>query len=78
MSKKGRIFLLDDDELIISMLARTLQKDGYEVGMLSSPKQAVEKICHVGMPQICSGTGTEPHQKPGDPCTTLKPYPIKN
>lgn len=45
MSKKGRIFLLDDDELIISMLARTLQKDGYEVGMLSSPHQAVEKIC---------------------------------
>lgn len=45
MNKKGRILLLDDDELIISMLARALQKEGYEVGMLSSSSQAVEKIC---------------------------------
>jgi len=45
MSKKGRIFLLDDDELIISMLARSLQKEGYVTHMLSSSERAVEKIC---------------------------------
>lgn len=44
MSHKGRIFLLDDDELIISMLSRALQKEGYETHLLSSPDQAVEKI----------------------------------
>nr|MDA3833696.1 sigma 54-interacting transcriptional regulator [Spirochaetales bacterium] len=45
MSKKGRIFLLDDDELIISMLSRALQKDGYETHLLNSSERAVEKIC---------------------------------
>jgi len=45
MSKKGRIFLLDDDELIISMLARSLQKAGYATHMLNSSEHAVEKIC---------------------------------
>ncbi|MBE0574982.1 MAG: sigma-54-dependent Fis family transcriptional regulator [Desulfuromonadales bacterium] len=45
MHNKGRIFLLDDDELIISMLSRALFKEGYETHMLSSPIGAVEKIC---------------------------------
>ncbi|MFA5700702.1 MAG: sigma-54 dependent transcriptional regulator [Desulfuromonas sp.] len=45
MHNKGRIFLLDDDELIISMLARALHKEGYETHMLNSPIGAVEKIC---------------------------------
>jgi len=45
MGRKGRIFLVDDDELIISMLARALQKDGYETQMLHSSERAVEKIC---------------------------------
>jgi len=45
MANKGRIFLLDDDELIISMLARALHKEGYETHMLSSSEGAVEKIC---------------------------------
>jgi ActR/RegA family two-component response regulator len=31
MTLKGRIFLLDDDELICSMLARSLKKEGYDV-----------------------------------------------
>ena len=44
-NKKGRIFLLDDDELIISMLARALHKEGYETHMLSSSEGAVGKIC---------------------------------
>ena len=45
MNNKGRIFLLDDDELISSTLARGLKKDGYDVFMLNSPIRAVEKIC---------------------------------
>jgi len=45
MQKKGRIFLLDDDELIITMLARALRKEGYETHMLNSSEHAVEKIC---------------------------------
>ena len=45
MNRKGRIFLVDDDELIISMLARALQKDGYETQTLHSSDQAIEKIC---------------------------------
>jgi DNA-binding NtrC family response regulator len=31
MKKKGKIFLVDDDALIVSMLARTLKNEGYEV-----------------------------------------------
>jgi two-component system, NtrC family, response regulator AtoC len=45
MAKKGRIFLLDDDELIITMLARALRKEGYETHLLSSSEQAVATIC---------------------------------
>lgn len=45
MQKKARIFLLDDDELIITMLARALHKAGYETHLLNSSEQAVEKIC---------------------------------
>ncbi|MGK2945937.1 MAG: response regulator, partial [Desulfuromonadales bacterium] len=45
MSQKGRIFLVDDDELIISMLSRSLQKEGYETQLLNSSLGAVEKIC---------------------------------
>jgi len=44
MTKKGRILLLDDDELIISMLARGLRKEGYDTFLLHSSVDAVEKI----------------------------------
>ena len=44
MTRKGRILLLDDDELIISMLARSLRKEGYETQLLHSSIKAVEKI----------------------------------
>jgi DNA-binding NtrC family response regulator len=30
--KKGRVFLIDDDELIVAMLSRALKGEGYEVG----------------------------------------------
>ena len=45
MSNKGRIFLVDDDELISSMLARTLHKEGYETHILNSSEGAVDTIC---------------------------------
>jgi len=45
MQNKARIFLLDDDELIITMLARALHKEGYDTHLLNSSDQAVQKIC---------------------------------
>jgi DNA-binding NtrC family response regulator len=45
MSNHERVFLVDDDELIISMLSRSLQKEGYETYMLNSAVDAVAKIC---------------------------------
>ena len=44
MRAKGRIFLLDDDDLIVSMLARGLKSQGYEVQALTRPEGAVEQI----------------------------------
>jgi DNA-binding NtrC family response regulator len=44
MKAKGKIFLLDDDELIVSMLSRALRGDGYEVRSESSPDGAVDRI----------------------------------
>ncbi|MCL7487988.1 MAG: sigma-54 dependent transcriptional regulator [Desulfobulbaceae bacterium] len=44
MKNKGRIFLLDDDKLIVSMLSRSLKKEGYETQVHSSAKGIVPKI----------------------------------
>lgn len=44
MLTKSRILLLDDDELIISMLARALRKEGYETYLLHSSIDAIDKI----------------------------------
>jgi len=44
MNVKGRILLLDDDELIISMLARLLGKEGYATHTLRSADNAIETI----------------------------------
>ncbi|MBE0568889.1 MAG: sigma-54-dependent Fis family transcriptional regulator [Deltaproteobacteria bacterium] len=44
MRPKGRVFLLDDDELIVSMLCRALRGDGYEVLAETDPEGAVEKV----------------------------------
>jgi DNA-binding NtrC family response regulator len=44
MRSKGRVFLLDDDELIVDMLARALTNDGYEILAETDPEAAVEKI----------------------------------
>ncbi|MBP2689000.1 MAG: two component, sigma54 specific, transcriptional regulator, Fis family, partial [Deltaproteobacteria bacterium] len=44
MKTKGRIFLLDDDELIVSMLERALKADGYEVRAESDPEGVLDRI----------------------------------
>jgi len=44
MAIKGRVFLLDDDELISSMLARSLKKAGYAVQRETSTDDIVNKI----------------------------------
>ena len=44
MKIKGRIFLLDDDELIITMLARALKNEGFETQVQTSGKDIIEKI----------------------------------
>ncbi len=44
MSIKGRLFLLDDDELISSMLTRSLKKAGYEVQSETSTNDIINKI----------------------------------
>jgi DNA-binding NtrC family response regulator len=44
MKNKGRIFLVDDDELIISMLSRMLMNSGYDVRTATSATNVVSKI----------------------------------
>ena len=40
----GKVFLLDDDELIVSMLSRALRKEGYEVRAETDPEGVVDRI----------------------------------
>lgn len=44
MKKLGRVFLVDDDELILSMLLRTLEREGYEVRTDTGATDLPEKI----------------------------------
>jgi len=44
MSEKGKIFILDDDELILSMLSRVLMKEGYDVHAESRTGDIINKI----------------------------------
>ncbi|RJQ13284.1 MAG: sigma-54-dependent Fis family transcriptional regulator [Nitrospiraceae bacterium] len=44
MKSKGKIFLLDDEELIISMISRSLKKQGYEVMAVTEADEVIEKI----------------------------------
>ncbi len=44
MSSGPKIFILDDDELIISMLSRVLKKEGYEVHTESRTDDIINKI----------------------------------
>jgi DNA-binding NtrC family response regulator len=44
MKTRGRVFLLDDDDLIVSMLARALKGEGYEVQAETDPDGIIDKI----------------------------------
>ncbi len=44
MKTKGKVFLLDDDELIVSMLERALRGDGYDVRAESDPEGVLDRI----------------------------------
>lgn len=44
MKFRGKIFLLDDEELITSMLSRVLKKEGYAVTAETDPQDVIEKI----------------------------------
>lgn len=44
MKGKARIFLVDDDEIIVSMLSRVLKKSGYEVETATSAEGVVNRF----------------------------------
>ena len=44
MKINGRIFLLDDDELIVTMLSRALRKEGFETQMQTSSHNIIKKM----------------------------------
>ncbi len=44
MKNNSKIFLLDDEELIVSMLSRSLKKQGYNVMAETRPVEVLEKI----------------------------------
>ena len=44
MKTGGRIFLVDDDELIVTMIERSLKKEGYETQVQTSASDIINKI----------------------------------
>jgi DNA-binding response OmpR family regulator len=44
MKNRGRIFLIDDEELIVTMLARILKKEGYETRIQTNADDVINKI----------------------------------
>jgi DNA-binding NtrC family response regulator len=44
VTHKTRIFVVDDDDLIVSMLARALRSEGYEVRTESDPAVVIEQV----------------------------------
>jgi DNA-binding NtrC family response regulator len=44
MKINGRIFLLDDDELIVTMLSRALKKEGFETQVQTSSDDIIKKM----------------------------------
>lgn len=44
MKSLGRLYLVDDDELILAMLSRTLEKEGYDVSADTGGKGLIDKI----------------------------------
>jgi len=48
MKQKGKIFLLDDEELIASMLTRSLKKEGYDVHMETTTDDIIKCLKGTG------------------------------
>ena len=44
MKKRGKVFLLDDEELIVTVLAKTLKAENYEVFSENDCEGAIKKI----------------------------------
>ncbi len=44
MKTRAKIFLIDDDELIVSMLTRVLKADGYEVHSTTTTRDVISRI----------------------------------
>ncbi|NIO16112.1 MAG: response regulator [Deltaproteobacteria bacterium] len=44
MKSKGRVFILDDDELIVTMIARSLKKSGFQVQSETTTENIIDKI----------------------------------
>jgi DNA-binding NtrC family response regulator len=44
MKSKGKVFILDDDELILSMLSKVLKNEGYTVNAESDTDDIVDKV----------------------------------
>ncbi|MGE5239684.1 MAG: response regulator [Chloroflexota bacterium] len=47
MKPKGRVFLVDDEQLIVSMLTRALRNEGHEVFAETSTDGVIDKITAV-------------------------------
>jgi len=44
MKSKGKIFLLDDEELIVTVLSKALKKEGYEISAATETNAIIDKI----------------------------------
>ena len=44
MKSRGKVFLLDDDELIVSMLSRALKKAGYRIKTATETHEIINHI----------------------------------
>ncbi len=44
MKSKGKLFILDDDELILTVLSKALKEEGYEIYLESDPNDVIDRI----------------------------------
>ena len=44
MKNKGKVFLLDDEELIVAVLSKALKKEGYEINSATETNDIIDKI----------------------------------
>ncbi len=52
MKGRGKIFLVDDDDLIVSMVSRTLKNEGYEVRSQTSDFRTVAEVIVAWSPDV--------------------------